>query len=114
MAIDKIHGITYLDSGTVFLGDDAVVEIVVKHKKVAHQVAIKLRQDGGEPQVRFGSPKENRTVVHLTNLPQGSASGGAGIGIGPIRGDNLYLTFELVLMPGPGYPRRLTFMLYVA
>ena len=95
MAIVRVDGIEYLDSGVVFLGDDGVVEVVVEHKERRHEIALKLRSDDGSPEIRHGNPRDDRTVVHLANIPEETATGSGKTSIGEISGDDLFLAFDL-------------------
>ena len=122
MTIFEVDGITYLDSGVVFLTGSGVVELRVQHADVQQEVALKLRQDDEMPQVRYGNPEDGRTVVHLANIPGAMTFGSGRTEIGKIGEDNLYLAFELgptlaAMFASPVPPedrRKLTFMLYVA
>lgn len=93
MGIKNIADREFLDSGTVLVGTDAVIEIEFLRNGTPHQVALKFRTDGGSPAVRWGSPSPTRTVVHFANFPGDTVSTGGGVKIGMIAEKQLLLAF---------------------
>ena len=119
MPIWKIDGKDYLDSGTVIVDGDAVVEVdfqVGKDPNKKHQVALKFRSDDGPVEMRVGTAKPGRTVVHFANFPFDSVSSNGGVSIGEIDGKGLWLAFivEPFKVAPPGNVRRLTYTFYLA
>ena len=82
--IRKVDGRRFLDSGTIVVVGDAVVEVEVNHRGKTHQIALKFRTDDKGPEVRFGNPQNDRTVVHFANFPFDTTSANGGVSIGKI------------------------------
>lgn len=112
--IRNISGRPVVDTGTVIVNGDAVVEIEFPWGDAKHQVSLKFRTDDQGPQVRFGQPKAGRTVVHLANFPLDQASAAGGIPIGTLGESQLMLAFviEPFRETPPGDVRLLNYTLY--
>lgn len=113
MPITKIDGQRFIESGSVIVSGDAVVELRVEYRSHVQQIAIKFRSEGSQPQIRYGNPRPDRTVVHFANMPMDTVSSGGGVGIGKIVDDDLWLAFVIEPFPNsPGDVRHLTYTLY--
>jgi len=101
--ISKVDGRRFLDSGTIVVADDAVVEILVESDGKPHEVALKFRTSGVEAKtaISWGNPKDNRTVVIFNNVPTDVRTSSPGIHIGNIGHRLLTLAFVIEPFDGP-------------
>src|SRR5690242_13246170 len=97
MAIRKVDGRVFLDSGTAIVAGNSVVELMVDHAGRPHEVALKFRSTivPGTPDLRYGNPRTNRTVVQFLNYAVGETHVADAVPIGKIGEDELKLSFVL-------------------
>ena len=90
--IRKVDGRSFLDSGTIIVSGDAVVEVDVEYKGRKHEIALKFRtKDGEEPDIQFGNPRPDRTVIHFVNFPKSQTVAADGFHVGKIGDEDLRL-----------------------
>ena len=118
MPVTTVDGNHILDSGALLVrGLDPEIEISFGYSMRQHQVALKFRQEeDADPGVRYGSPRSDRTVVHLVNFfaKYGGPVAAMRVGIGKIDNDDLFLAISIdtsAPLHSPDF-RRITYMLY--